>query len=288
MAAATLAWRARRQVRQLQARNRDLHERDQHLKLALWASGEQLWDYDLRTRRLALEQLVGRADLKPLGLKPATALPLPGEGIESWVEKTEQSPSVRKARLAHEIAKLETRRTQAGHLPTVDLQGQLASTNNRGSGALSAGGAGTTTSNSIGVTVRMPLYTGDAIQNQVREALALEEKARNDLEAARRGVAQATRQLFLGVQSGAAQVKALEAAETSSRLALDATKLGYKVGVRVNLDVLNAQTQLYSTQRDLARARYEVLLNSLRLRQAAGTLNPADIDAVSALLGTSR
>ena len=101
-------------------------------------------------------------------------------------------------------------------------------------------------------------------------------------------MAQATRQLFLGVQSGAAQVKALEAAETSSRLALDATKLGYKVGVRVNLDVLNAQTQLYSTQRDLARARYEVLLNSLRLRQAAGTLNPADIDAVSALLGTSR
>lgn len=90
------------------------------------------------------------------------------------------------------------------------------------------------------------------------------------------------------MQSGAAQVKALEAAETSSRLALDATKLGYKVGVRVNLDVLNAQTQLYSTQRDLARARYEVLLNSLRLRQAAGTLNPADIDAVSALLGTSR
>jgi len=134
----------------------------------------------------------------------------------------------------------------------------------------------------------MPLYTGDAIQNQVREALALEEKSRNDLEAARRGVAQATRQLFFGVQSGAAQVKALEAAETSSRLALDATKLGYKVGVRVNLDVLNAQTQLYSTQRDLARARYEVLLNSLRLRQAAGTLNPADIDAVSTLLGTSR
>ena len=262
--------------------------REAQARFDLATAQEIAADNELRTRRLALEQLVGRADLKPLGLKPTTALPLPGEGIESWVEKTEQSPSVRKARLAHEIAKLETRRTQAGHLPTVDLQGQLASTNNRGSGALSAGGAGTTTSNSIGVTVRMPLYTGDAIQNQVREALALEEKSRNDLEAARRGVAQATRQLFLGVQSGAAQVKALEAAETSSRLALDATKLGYKVGVRVNLDVLNAQTQLYSTQRDLARARYEVLLNSLRLRQAAGTLNPADIDAVSALLGTSR
>jgi outer membrane protein len=86
------------------------------------------------------------------------------------------------------------------------------------------------------------------------------------------------------VQSGAAQVRALEAAEASSKLALDATKLGYKVGVRVNLDVLNSQTQLFSTQRDLAKARYDVLVNSLKLRQAAGVLTASDIDGVNALL----
>ena len=79
-------------------------------------------------------------------------------------------------------------------------------------------------------------------------------------------------------------MRALEAAEASSKLALEATQLGYKVGVRVNLDVLNAQTQLFQTQRDLARARYEVLVGGLRLRQAAGTLAEGDLEAVNGML----
>jgi outer membrane protein len=108
--------------------------------------------------------------------------------------------------------------------------------------------------------------------------------AHNELEAARRGVAQGTRVAYFGVQSGLAQVRALEAAEASSKLALEATQLGYRVGVRVNLDVLNAQTQLFSTQRDLAKARYDVLVGSLRLRQASGQLAPTDVDAVNRLL----
>src|SRR5436309_2076235 len=87
-----------------------------------------------------------------------------------------------------------------------------------------------------------------------------------------------------GVESGQAQVKALEAAESSSQLALEATQLGYKVGVRVNLDVLNAQTQLFTTRRDLAKARYDVLVGSLKLRQAAGTLKPDDVLGVNQLL----
>ncbi len=86
------------------------------------------------------------------------------------------------------------------------------------------------------------------------------------------------------MQSGAAQVRALEAAESSSQLALEATQLGYQVGVRVNLDVLNAQTQLFQTRRDLARARYDVLVGTLRLRQAAGQLTAQDVAAVDRLL----
>ena len=88
----------------------------------------------------------------------------------------------------------------------------------------------------------------------------------------------------VGVQSLQAQVKAYEAAESSTKLALEATQLGYKVGVRVNLDVLNAQTQLYTTQRDLAKARYDVLVNSLKLRQASGQLRPEDVTAINTLL----
>jgi outer membrane protein len=89
---------------------------------------------------------------------------------------------------------------------------------------------------------------------------------------------------YFGVQSGRAQVRALEAAEASSKLALEATQLGYKVGVRVNLDVLNAQTQLYTTQRDLARARYDVLMGTLRLHQAAGQLAASNVDVLNRLL----
>ena len=89
---------------------------------------------------------------------------------------------------------------------------------------------------------------------------------------------------YFGVQSGLAQVRALEAAEVASKLALEATQLGYRVGVRVNLDVLNSQAQLFSTQRDLARARYDVLVGSLRLRQASGQLAAGDLQGINALL----
>ena len=104
------------------------------------------------------------------------------------------------------------------------------------------------------------------------------------LRIATRGSAQATAQAYFAVQSLTAQVKALEAAESSSQLALEATQLGYKVGVRVNLDVLNAQTQLFSTRRDLAKARYDLVLANLGLRQAWGQLKPEDVAAVDKLL----
>jgi outer membrane protein len=137
---------------------------------------------------------------------------------------------------------------------------------------------------SIGVQFNLPLYTGGALENRIRETVALEDKARNDVEGALRSVAQATRAAFLGVQSGLSQVRALEAAEASSQSALEANQLGYQVGVRINIDVLNAQSQLFQTKADLAKARYAVLVGQLRLRQAAGTLNDSDIQPINALL----
>ena len=129
-----------------------------------------------------------------------------------------------------------------------------------------------------------PLYTGGSVQNRIKETVSLEQRSREELENARRTVAQNTRVAYFGVQSGEALVKALEAAESSSRLSLEATQLGYQVGVRVNIDVLNAQTQLFQTQRDLFKSRYDVLVNSLRLRQASGQLTPNDLLAVNSLL----
>jgi outer membrane protein len=136
----------------------------------------------------------------------------------------------------------------------------------------------------IGVLFNMPLFAGFATQNRIRETLSLEEKARADLESTRRAIAQAVRTAFFGVVSGQGQVKALEAAEASSQSALDANRLGYQVGVRINIDVLNSQSQLFQTKRDLALARYNVLLGQLKLRQANGTLAPEDLTRLNTLL----
>jgi len=258
--------------------------REAQARFDLASAQEIAADNDLLTKRIALDQLVGRSGVTPLQLATPVALPaVVPANVEAWVGASNtEHPLVQKALLGLDIAKLETEKARAAGLPTVDAVGSLNSS--RLTGTSSTGLPGTTHSANIGVQLSMPLYSGGSIQNRLKETLVLEDKSSNDLEVARRGVAQATRQAYFGVQSLTAQVKALEAAESSSQLALEATQLGYKVGVRVNLDVLNAQTQLFSTRRDLAKARYDLVLANLRLRQASGQLKPEDVSAVDKLL----
>jgi len=242
-------------------------------------------DNDLRAKRIALDQLVGRTDVdpKPLAL-PASLPPLLPADPESWVASADaRHPAIQRAQAGLDIARLEVERAKAAEAPTLDAVASVGAAKYAGKYPQGTPGTPTTTA-SLGLQFNLPLYTGGATDNRIKETLALEEKAGNDLAAARRGVAQGTRVAYFGVQSGSAQVKALEAAEASSKLALEATQLGYRVGVRVNLDVLNAQSQLFQTRRDLARARYEVLVGHLRLRQASGQLASGDLDAVNALL----
>jgi outer membrane protein len=204
--------------------------------------------------------------------------------VNTWVQQAEDaSPSIQQARLGLEVARLETEKAKAGHLPTVDLNASYGYNRNL------AGTAVSTTdsrilSTQLGVTLNVPRFAGFATQNRIRETLSLEDKAKADLDNARRTVAQATRTAFLGLVSGAGQVRALEAAEASSQSALDANRLGYQVGVRINIDVLNAQSQLFQTKRDLAVARYNVLLGHLKLRQANGSLKPEDVAPINGLL----
>jgi len=257
--------------------------REAQARFDLGTAQEIAADNDLRAKRIALDQLVGRPGVAPKTLLVPVVLPatLPANP-EEWVTVGDtQHPSVRRARVALDVARLETTKARAGELPTVDAVGSVGPGYSRGTAVFAPG---TTTTASLGVQMTWPLYTGGATQNRIKETLLLEERSRNDVEAARRGVAQATRVAYFGVQSGLALVRALEAAEASSKLALEATQLGFRVGVRVNLDVLNSQAQLFSTQRDLAKARYDVLVGSLRLRQASGQLAPADLQGVNALL----
>ena len=241
-------------------------------------------DNDVRVKQIALDQLVGKSDTQPKALTQPLALPaLMPNDVNTWVLQSETGhPSIQQAQVALDVAQLETQKAQAGHKPTLDLTAGYNVTQNNGS--TSTASDYRTNAASIGLAFNLPLFAGYSIQNRVKETLALEDKARNDLEGAKRAVAQSTRTAFFGVQSGQGQVKALEAAEASSQSALDANKLGYQVGVRINIDVLNSQSQLFQTKRDLAKARYDVLVGGLRLRQANGTLKADDLQAVNALL----
>jgi outer membrane protein len=233
---------------------------------------------DLDNKRTALQVIIGQVpgELAPLRTGVTISAPEPA-AVEPWVSSAEgQNFAVISAQLSLEIAKREIGRNRAGHMPTVNL---TAATTHQNQTQL-----GTTKNNAIGVTWSVPIFNGFAVTSKVRESIALEDKARSDLEATRRFAAQNARSAYLGMNSGLAQVKALEAAEVSSKSSLDSNKLGYQVGVRINIDVLNAQKLLYSTQKDLSKARYDTIMNGLRLKAAAGTLKEDDLGPVNALL----
>ncbi len=257
--------------------------REAQARFDLVTAQEIATENDLRVKKLALDQLVGTKDAQPVAIRAGANLQQIASGdVESWVQQASaQNPNIALARTGLEVAQLETEKAKAGHLPTLDLTASYGMTRYQGDASASRTNNNTAV---IGLSFNLPLYAGHATQNRIQETLALEEKARQDLEAAQRNVAQATRTAFFGVQSGLGQVKALEAAEASSQSALDANKLGYQVGVRINIDVLNSQSQLFQTKRDLTKARYDVLLGQLRLRQAAGVLKAEDVQNVGALL----
>jgi outer membrane protein len=245
---------------------------------------EQVARGQLIVLRSALRVIIGRdaGELATLRDSPQLERPIPDD-VEAWAKRAEESnPNVTFAISSSRIAQLDTRRNRDAYLPTLDL---VASANRtRWSSSNTSPQPYTSTFGTIGVQLNVPIYTGGLIQSRVREALANEERARSDLESARRNAAQGARQAYTGVDFGLSQVRALESAEVSAKSQLDSTRLGYQVGVRINLDVLNANTQLFTTQRDLKRARYDFLLSGLRLKSAAGSLDDKDVDAVNLLL----
>ncbi len=262
--------------------------RDAQARFDLTTAQEIAADNDVRIKRLALDLVVGLSNAKPKRLIDNSLLvKAPSEDVNVWVSQSESvSPAVRQAQLALDVATLEVSKAQAGHKPTLDAQVNYAGTRN------TSGTSNTTTSvsdthiytPSAAIVLNLPIFSGFATDYRIKETVSLESKARADLEAAKRSTAQATRTAYFGVVSGLSQVQAYEAAEASSQSSLDANKLGYSVGVNINIDVLNAQSQLYQTKRDLAKARYDVLVGTLKLRQAAGTLTPLDLQPINALL----
>ena len=238
---------------------------------------------DLEVKNRVLEQIVGKPVGRLAGLAPATTLnaPQPAD-MNAWVEQAYQSAlQVSIAQQNVEIATREIQRADAGHYPTLDAVGSLS---HNYSDSSAQGIGSDITAAVIGLQLTVPLYQGGGVSSRAREAVAGQERARQELSRARREAALQTRQAFLGVTSGLAQIKALEQAVGSTRLQLESTKLGQEVGVRTAVDVLNAEQQLASAQSELAQAVYNTIVSQLRLKAAVGKLAEADLSEVNRLL----
>lgn len=255
----------------------DTHEAQARYDLVV--AQEIAAENDLAVKRQVLRTLTGQDHVALKGLKRELRIdrPQPDE-IARWVESAETGNiGVQLAQTAFEIASHEIERQRAGHYPTLSLEAAHGRSNN-------VGGARDAKNSSIGLQLAVPLFAGGAVSSRGREAVALAEKARAELDNARRQAALAARQAYLGVTAGLAQIRALEAGVASSQLAVESNKLGYEVGVRINIDVLNAQSQLFETRQKLAKARLDTLISQLRLKSAVGNLSADDLATINALL----
>ena len=262
----------------------DTHEAQARYDLS--ASQEIQAQNDLEARRRQLQLITGKEHPQLQPLRADIKLPPPNpDNMEAWAELSEkQNYTVLIADAANELAQLEAKRNRAAHLPTLDFVATHGQTGQTATTESSAGRDTTTTV--IGLQLAMPLYQGGGLTSRSREAAALSMKAKEDLDNARRAAVLATRQVYLSVINGIAQIAALEQALVSTQSALESNKLGYEVGVRINIDVLNAQQQVFATRRDLALARYNVIVNHLRLKAIAGSLREEDIEAVTRGMGS--
>ncbi|MEF8729112.1 MAG: TolC family outer membrane protein [Accumulibacter sp.] len=238
---------------------------------------------ELEVKRYALRVLVGKdpGELNRLKQNAVMEAPQPAN-MEPWVEAAERDSFVVQAQeAAAEAAAKAVEINRAGHFPTVDVVANYGQNNGPGQSGL---GSVDTTTRQIGLQVNIPLFQGGAVNSRTREAAARRDAERASLDNIRRTSALNARQAYLGVVNGLAEVRALEAALLSSLSSLESNRLGYEVGVRINIDVLNAENQVLVTRRDLARARYDTLQNQLKLKAAVGTLNEADVERINLLL----
>jgi outer membrane protein len=229
----------------------------------------------------AIRELTGDyvTDFAVLGNNMSLVRPEP-EAIESWTSLSlEQNLGMVAARYAAETARNEIKRQSAGHYPTLDLVGSH--------GYDSAGGrfgATKTHESSIGLELNIPIYSGGLVSSQTREAHENYNVAMHLLEQERRSAQRFTREAYLGVISGISQVNALKQAVVSSETALEATEAGFEVGTRTTVDVVATQRATSEARRNYSQAKYDYILNTLKLKQAAGTLSTEDLELINAWL----
>lgn len=241
---------------------------------------------ELTAKQAELEKLVGES----MALSPTqwvqTLPALQPTDVNDWLALAmNQNSQIRIQQAALLVADKEVTKSMAAHAPTLDVVANRAASYTSGSLTTPADLSARVNSHQTGLQLSVPLFAGGATQSKVREAIALQQKAKEELTSAQRLASSQVRQTFAGVLSGLTQVEALEAAVEASKNAVASNKIGFKIGTRINPDVLNAEQQLYSTLRDLNKARLDAVMQGLKLKAAAGILTAEDLMALDRSMG---
>ena len=259
----------------------DIDEAQARLDLTLAQELEALQNVEFTRRRL--ESLMGRpvdvlASLDVRRFNPTA--PIPGL-VDDWVERAEKaSPELQSLRAQLDAAGMEVQKAQAGHKPTLDAVAQWSRSNSDSVTNVNS----RYDNKSIGLQLSVPLYAGGYVSSSVRQAVAAQERAREALEAARRDLGVRVHREFRGMTEGVLRVKALEQAVRSAEQAVLSNQMSFQAGSRTTVDVLNAQQQKTTAQRDLAQARYLYLVSRLRLQALVGEDRQASVAQVNSAL----
>lgn len=240
---------------------------------------------DLEAKRAELEKIVGTTPDRLAVLKPSVVAPrLQPADLASWAEQArDNNPVARAQQAALTAAEATIKKSRAEHLPTLDLTAAVGG-NYSSNSTTPADYSTLSRTRTVGVQLNVPLYSGGATSAKVAEAIANRYKLQADLEAAKRQAVSDAKQAYAGIANGLAQIDALASAIVSGQSAVKGNQVGYQLGLRINVDVLNAQQQLYGSQRDLSKARYDTIFQGLKLKAAAGVLSEDDLQVINALL----
>ncbi|WP_434772680.1 TolC family outer membrane protein [Pseudomonas entomophila] len=218
------------------------------------------------------------------------SVPTPNDA-QAWVDTAARQNLILLAtNHAVDAAEETVRQRKAGHAPTVDAVARYQKGDNDNLGFSNPSPlpgvtyGGDVEQTSIGLQLNIPIYSGGLTSSQVREAYQRLVQAEQQRESQRRQVVENTRNLHRAVNTDVEQVKARKQSIISNQSAVEATEIGYQVGTRNIVDVLDAQRQLYASVRDYNNSRYDYILDNLRLKQAAGTLSPQDLQALGGFL----
>lgn len=262
----------------------DLHEAKSRADLA--RSQRVAAQNELEGKKAELEKMLEQGPVMLAALKPTVAIPRPQpDSAQSWIEQARESnPAVLAPIAALGAAEAEISKNRAGHLPTLDMVASYGNNYSSGSVSTPSDFETLTESSLVGIQLIVPLFAGGATNSRVVEAIANKNKAQAELEVARRQAGTEAKKAYSAIINGLIQVEALESAVESSKSAVNGNQAGYKLGIHMNIDVLNAEQQLYTAQRDLIKARFDTLFQGFKLKAAAGVLSGGDVESLNEML----